>query len=78
MNALRLPELLAARLPGRPRPRRRRPADGLPGPTARRDHSHGEPVTDAEAWAQMDVPGHETCVEVPQGKEGWFGGAAAG
>lgn len=26
----------------------------------------GTPVTDAEALSQMDVPGHETCVEVPK------------
>jgi hypothetical protein len=38
----------------------------------------GELVTDVEAWAQMDVPGHETCVEVPQGREVWGGGAASG
>jgi hypothetical protein len=38
----------------------------------------GTPVTDAEACAQMDVPGHETCVEVPQGKEVWGGGTAHG
>ena len=36
----------------------------------------GEPVTDAEAQAQMDVPTHETCVEVAQGREVWGGGAA--
>ena len=38
----------------------------------------GDPVIKAEVWAQMDVPGHETCVEVPQGQEVWFGGTAAG
>ena len=38
----------------------------------------GEPVTDAEARAQLDVPGHETCVEVPRGEEVWISGAAAG
>ena len=38
----------------------------------------GLPVSDAEAWAQMDVPGHETCVEVPQGEEVWISGAASG
>jgi HD superfamily phosphohydrolase len=29
----------------------------------------GEPVTDPEALAQMDLPGHETSVEVPVGQE---------
>jgi hypothetical protein len=38
----------------------------------------GEPVTDAEALVQMDIPGHETCVEVPAGQEVWVSGAAAG
>lgn len=38
----------------------------------------GDAVRDGEALAQMDIPSHETCVEVPQGKEIWFGGAAAG
>lgn len=38
----------------------------------------GVPVADAEAQAQMDVPGHETSVEVPQGEEVWGGGAARG
>lgn len=38
----------------------------------------GVPVTDEEALSQMDIPGHETCVEVPQAKEGEVGGAATG
>ncbi|WP_216216929.1 hypothetical protein [Amycolatopsis aidingensis] len=29
----------------------------------------GRPVTDAAALATMDIPGHETCVEVPTKKE---------
>jgi len=29
----------------------------------------GKPVTDAEALAQMDIPDHETCFEVPVGQE---------
>ncbi|QIS24354.1 hypothetical protein F6W96_21390 [Nocardia terpenica] len=29
----------------------------------------GQPVTDADVLAQMGLPDHETCVEVPQGKE---------
>ncbi|MFB7718875.1 hypothetical protein [Nocardia sp. NPDC056100] len=29
----------------------------------------GEPVTDPEALAEMNIPDHETCIEVPQGKE---------
>ncbi|MGW5106134.1 hypothetical protein [Nocardia sp. NPDC004123] len=29
----------------------------------------GEPVTDPEALAQMDLPSHECAVEVPMGKE---------
>lgn len=38
----------------------------------------GAPVDDVEAWAQMAVPGHETCVEVPQGEEVWVSGATPG
>jgi hypothetical protein len=30
----------------------------------------GNPVTDADVLAQMDIPGHETCVEVAMGGEG--------
>jgi hypothetical protein len=37
----------------------------------------GEAVTDVEALSQMDLPGHETCVEVSKVK-GYLGGAAAG
>jgi hypothetical protein len=37
----------------------------------------GEPVTDAAALAQMDIPGHETCVEVGK-REGGADGAATG
>lgn len=36
----------------------------------------GQPVTDAEALSKMDVPGHETCVEVPNKTEVWFGGVS--
>src|SRR3954451_9382273 len=38
----------------------------------------GKPVTDEEALSLMDIPGHETCVEVPKEREVWFGGAATG
>lgn len=38
----------------------------------------GAPVTDPEALSQMNLPGHETCVEVPKEQEVWFGGVAAG
>lgn len=38
----------------------------------------GLPVTDATALSQMDIPGHETCVEVPKAKEAEAGGAATG
>lgn len=38
----------------------------------------GLPVTDAQALSQMDIPDHETCVEIPKKEEVWFGGAAAG
>jgi len=37
----------------------------------------GEPVTDATALAQLDIPGHETCVEVGK-RKGGVDGAAAG
>lgn len=30
----------------------------------------GAAVTDAEALAQMDIPGHETCIEVGKVREG--------
>lgn len=36
----------------------------------------GRSVTDSEALSQMNIPGHETCVEVPKEKEFWFGGVA--
>ncbi len=36
----------------------------------------GSPVTDAEALAQMDIPGHETCVEVGKRREETHGAAA--
>ena len=38
----------------------------------------GVPVTDTEALSQMDIPGHETCVEVGKVGEGDARGAAAG
>jgi hypothetical protein len=38
----------------------------------------GQPVTDAEALSQMEIPGHETCVEVPKKTEVWFGGVSTG
>lgn len=38
----------------------------------------GQPVTDVEALSQMDIPGHETCIEIPKQKEAWFGGVATG
>jgi len=38
----------------------------------------GVPVTDTEALAQMDIPGHETCVEVGQLQGGDAGGVATG
>lgn len=36
----------------------------------------GQPITDTETLSQMDIPGHETCVEVPKKTEVWFGGVA--
>ncbi|TCO47334.1 hypothetical protein [Actinocrispum wychmicini] len=38
----------------------------------------GAPVTDDVALSQMDIPGHETCVEVPKNEESWFGEPATG
>ncbi|WP_205741050.1 hypothetical protein [Haloactinopolyspora alba] len=38
----------------------------------------GRAVTDQDVLAQMDIPGHETCVEVPSNEEVWFGGVATG
>ncbi|WP_454196276.1 hypothetical protein [Nocardia sp. Marseille-Q1738] len=29
----------------------------------------GKPVTDPDVLAEMSIPGHETCIEVPQGKK---------
>jgi hypothetical protein len=49
---------------------------------ALRDTGHGSyvlsgaPVTDPEALAEMDIPGHETCVEVGRRREGAHGTAA--
>ncbi len=37
----------------------------------------GIPVTDVHALAQMDIPGHETCVEVAKVEEADASGAAA-
>lgn len=37
----------------------------------------GAPVTDVEALSQMDIPGHETCVEISKAKEE-AGGASTG
>jgi len=38
----------------------------------------GAAVTDADALAQMDIPEHETCVEVGKLREGDADGAATG
>lgn len=38
----------------------------------------GDPVTDPEALAQLDIPGHETCVEVGKLREGGTNGSATG
>jgi hypothetical protein len=38
----------------------------------------GIAVTDAEALSQIDIPGHETCVEVGKLREGDADGSAAG
>lgn len=38
----------------------------------------GQALTDRAALSVMDIPGHETCVEVPKETEVWFGGVAAG
>lgn len=38
----------------------------------------GEPVTDTAALSQMDIPGHETCVEVGKVQEGDADGVATG
>jgi hypothetical protein len=35
-------------------------------------------AVDSAVLSAMDVPDHERCVEVPQGKEVWFGGVPAG
>src|ERR1700733_9707423 len=34
----------------------------------------GQAVSDEETLSQMDMPAHETCVEVPKKEEVWFGG----
>lgn len=38
----------------------------------------GTPVVEVEVLAHMDIPGHETCVEIPAGREVWISGTAAG
>lgn len=38
----------------------------------------GTAVDDASALSQMDIPHHESCVEVPKAKEVWFGETSAG
>lgn len=38
----------------------------------------GQAITDQDVLAQMDIPGHETCVEVPSKEEVWFGGVITG
>lgn len=38
----------------------------------------GVPVTDPHALSQMDIPGHETCVEVAKGKAASEGSSARG
>jgi len=38
----------------------------------------GVPVTDQQALSQMDIPGHETCVEVGKVVEGDADGVATG
>lgn len=38
----------------------------------------GDAVTDAETLAQMDIPGHETCVEVGKMRKDCADGAASG
>ena len=37
----------------------------------------GVPVTDMDALSQMDIPGHEGCVEITRAEESRAGGAAA-
>jgi hypothetical protein len=38
----------------------------------------GAPVTDPEALAQLDIPGHETCVEVAKGEAATEGSTVSG
>jgi hypothetical protein len=38
----------------------------------------GSPVTDTETLSQMDIPGHETCVEVPKVEESEASGNSTG
>jgi hypothetical protein len=38
----------------------------------------GAPVSDAEALSQMDIPGHETCIEVANVEESEASGVATG
>lgn len=38
----------------------------------------GKPVTDPEALSQMDIPGHETCVEVAKGVAATEGNTTGG
>jgi hypothetical protein len=38
----------------------------------------GQTVSDEETLSQMDIPEHETCVEVPKKEEVRFGGVGTG
>ncbi|GAA1718893.1 hypothetical protein [Fodinicola feengrottensis] len=39
---------------------------------------YGAPVADTQALSQMDIPTHETCIEVGTGKEVWVNGVPTG
>jgi hypothetical protein len=71
--SVEIPKALLRHLDGRPR------LDAALTDTGRDSYVlSGAVVADAEALSQMDIPGHETCIEVGKLREDGAGGAAAG
>src|SRR5690348_3740337 len=72
-SSVEIPKRLLRHLQGSPR------LDAVLEDTGRESFIvSGTLVTDPETLSQMDIPGHETCVEVEKSREDGAGGAAAG